>query len=214
MDEDIAIIDKNTRNERIKNFILKNKKSIISFVVIIIIFFIVFFAYNEFRNNQRVEISDEYNSLIIEFSDKNKEETKNGLIKLINKKDPTYSTLSLYFIIDNSLIIEQTKINDLFDVIIYETSLENEIKNLVIYKKALFNADNISENELIEILNPIINSKSIWKSHALYLLAEYFYSKNEKQKSKEFFIQIMNLENANQDLKIEAQKKLNRDLSE
>tara|TARA_B100001741_G_C16533379_1_gene590631 strand:- start:1017 stop:1661 length:645 start_codon:yes stop_codon:yes gene_type:complete len=214
MDEDIAIIDKNTRNERIKNFILKNKKSIISFVVIIIIFFIVFFAYNEFRNNQRVEISDEYNSLIIEYSDKNKEETKNGLIKLINKKDPTYSTLSLYFIIDNSLIIEQTKINDLFDVIIYETSLENEIKNLVIYKKALFNADNISENELIEILNPIINSKSIWKSHALYLLAEYFYSKNEKQKSKEFFIQIMNLENANQDLKIEAQKKLNRDLSE
>ncbi len=214
MDEDITIIDKNTRNERIKNFILKNKKSIISFVVIIIIFFIVFFAYNEFRNNQRVEISDEYNSLIIEYSDKNKEETKNGLIKLINKKDPTYSTLSLYFIIDNSLIIEQTKINDLFDVIIYETSLENEIKNLVIYKKALFNADNISENELIEILNPIINSKSIWKSHALYLLAEYFYSKNEKQKSKEFFIQIMKLENANQDLKIEAQKKLNRDLSE
>ena len=214
MDEDIAIIDKNTRNERIKNFILKNKKSIISFVVIIIIFFIVFFAYNEFRNNQRVEISDEYNSLIIEYSDKNKEETKNGLIKLINKKDPTYSTLSLYFIIDNSLIIEQTKINDLFDVIIYETSLENEIKNLVIYKKALVNADNSSENELIEILNPIINSKSIWKSHALYLLAEYFYSKNEKQKSKEFFIQIMNLENANQDLKIEAQKKLNRDLSE
>ena len=130
MDEDIAIIDNNTRNERIKNFILKNKKSIISFVVIIIIFFIVFFAYNEFRNNQRVEISDEYNSLIIEYSDKNKEETKNGLIKLINKKDPTYSTLSLYFIIDNSLIIEQTKINDLFDVIIYETSLENEIKNL------------------------------------------------------------------------------------
>tara|TARA_B100000700_G_scaffold73440_1_gene81941 strand:+ start:480 stop:1124 length:645 start_codon:yes stop_codon:yes gene_type:complete len=214
MDEDIAIIDKNTRNERIKNYILKNKKSIISFVVIIIIFFIVFFAYNEFRNNQRVEISDEYNSLIIEYSDKNKEETKNGLIKLINKKDPTYSTLSLYFIIDNSLIIEQTKINDLFDIIIYETSLENEIKNLVIYKKALFNADNVSENELIEILNPIINSKSIWKSHALYLLAEYFYSKDQKQKSKEFFIQIMNLENANQDLKIEAQKKLNRDLSE
>ena len=214
MDEDIAIIDKNTRNERIKNFILKNKKSIISFVVIIIIFFIVFFAYNEFRNNQRVEISDEYNSLIIEYSDKNKEETKNGLIKLINKKDPTYSTLSLYFIIDNSLIIEQTKINDLFDVIIYETSLENEIKNLVIYKKALFNADNISENELIEILNPIINSKSIWKSHALYLLAEYFYSKNEKQKSKEFYNQILSLENANQDLKIIAQKRLNRDLSE
>ena len=64
------------------------------------------------------------------------------------------------------------------------------------------------------MLNPIINSKSIWKSHALYLLAEYFYSKNEKQKSKEFFSQIVSLENANSDLKRESQKRLNRDLSD
>ena len=61
---------------------------------------------------------------------------------------------------------------------------------------------------------PLINSESVWKSHALHLMAEYFYSKNEKQKSKEFFSQIITLENANQDLKIEAQKRLNRDLSE
>ena len=45
-------------------------------------------------------------------------------------------------------------------------------------------------------------------------MAEYFYSKDEKQKSKEFFNQIILLENANQDLKIESQKRLNRDLSE
>ena len=60
----------------------------------------------------------------------------------------------------------------------------------------------------------MINSESIWKSHALYLLAEYFYSKNEKEKSKEFFNQIIILENANQEIKIEAQKRLNRDLSD
>ena len=58
----------------------------------------------------------------------------------------------------------------------------------------------LDENELLEILNPLINSESVWKSHALYLVAEYFYSKNEKQKSKEFFNQILNLENANQDI--------------
>ena len=52
--------------------------------------------------------------------------------------------------------------------------------------------------------------QSVWKSHALYLLAEYFYSKNEKQKSKEFFNQILLTENANQDLVKEAQKRLNR----
>jgi len=214
MDEDIAIIDKNTRNEKIKNFIFKNKKILIFFVFVIIVFLLSFFVYDEYKEKKKIEISDQYNSLIIEYTEENKELTKKGLIELINKKDPTYSPLSLYFIVDNSLISEQSKLNKLFDIVIDEISLEKEIKNLIIYKKALFNADNSSENQLIEILNPIINSESIWKSHALYLMAEYFYSKNEKQKSKEFFNQIINLENANQDLRIEAQKRLNRDLSE
>ena len=93
-------------------------------------------------------------------------------------------------------------------------SLDAEIKNLIIYKKALFNADNSDENQLLDILKPIINSESVWKAHGLYLMAEYFYSRDEKQKSKEFFTQILTLANANKDLRIEAQKRLNRDLSE
>ena len=87
-------------------------------------------------------------------------------------------------------------------------------KNLIIYKKALFNSDFVSENELLKILNPVINSESIWKSHALYLLAEFFYSKDEKQKAKEFFNQIIVLPNANSTIKAESQKRLNRDLGE
>ena len=81
-------------------------------------------------------------------------------------------------------------------------------------RKALFNADQSNENELLDILKPLINSESVWKSHALYLMAEFFYSKNEKQKSKEFFNQIIILDNANDDIARKAQKRLNRDLSE
>jgi hypothetical protein len=98
--------------------------------------------------------------------------------------------------------------------LIEQVSLEKEIKNLVIYKKALFNADQAQESDMLNILNPLINSKSVWKSHALYLMAEYFYAKDQKQKSKEFFNQIANLEDANPDIKLQAQKRLNRDLSE
>jgi hypothetical protein len=64
------------------------------------------------------------------------------------------------------------------------------------------------------MLNPIINSDSIWKSHSLYLIAEFFYSKDEKQKSKEFFNQILELQNSNIDIKLKSQKRLNKDLSE
>ena len=173
-----------------------------------------FFGIKEFKSKQKIDISNLYNSAIINFSNETKEITKNELLDIINKKDTTYSPLSLYFLIDNNLISNKGEINNLFDILINETSLEKEIMYLIIYKKALFNADLSTEKELLDILNPIINSKSVWKSHALYLLAEYFYSKNEKIKSKEFYNQIFAVENANQDIIKEAQKRLNRDLSD
>ncbi|MDC3039473.1 tetratricopeptide repeat protein [Candidatus Pelagibacter sp.] len=214
MDEETSIIDNNTRNEKIRNFFATYKKSLSIFIIIIISILIGYFAYTEYRENQTVKISDQYNSILSDYSDDNREKTRNLLVELIYKNDPTYSPLSLNFIIDNKLISDRSEINDLFNNIINKISLDREIKNLIIYKKALYNADNSQENELLGILKPILNSDSIWKSQALYLMAEYFFSKNEKQKSKEFFNQIISLENVNQDLKIEAQKRLNRDLSE
>ena len=135
-------------------------------------------------------------------------------IEIINEKDPTYSPLSLYFIIDNKLVSNLSEINSYFDILVEKTPLDREMKNLIIYKKALFNADQAQESDLLNILNPLINSESVWKSHALYLMAEYFYSKDQKQKSKEFFNQIISLENSNSDIKLQAEKRLNRDLSE
>ena len=171
-----------------------------------------YFVLKEYKDKQKIKISDQYNLITTEYSKNNKENTKKALIELIKKKDPTYSPLSLYFIIDNELISEISVINNLFDIVINDTSLEKEIKNLIIYKKALYNADKMKENELLEILKPIINSNSVWKSHGLYLMAEYFYYKDEKQKAIEFFNELISLKNANQDLIIESKKRLNRDL--
>ena len=214
MDEDISIINTNTRNEKIKNFFIQNKKKIILVLGVIVILLIGYFAFGEYQDRKKIKISDTFNAITINYSKSNKKKTAKDLIEIINEKNSTYSPLSLYFIIDNELISEKNKINELFDVIIYETSLDKEIKNLNIYKKALYNADDVNESDLLNILKPLINSESIWKSHALYLMAEYFYSKNEKQKSKEFFNQIISLENANKEIKLESQKRLNRDFSE
>ena len=214
MDEEIAIIDSRSRSEKIKNFFIRNKKRLIIFLSLVIFLVLILLAYKEFSENQKVKISNFYNLTIINYSEEYKEKTANDLMYIINEKDPTYSPLSLYFIIDNNLVLDKKKINELFDTLILKTSLEKEIKNLIIYKKALYNADHIDENNLLDILNPIINNNSVWKSHALYLLAEYFYSKNEKQKAKEFYSLILNLNNSNPDILIESQKRLNRDLSD
>jgi len=214
MDEDISIINSNTRKEKIKNFFLNNKKKILIFLITIVLLIISFFGYGEFKDYQREKVSNLFYSTIIDYNSNNKEKTTDKLKQIIKLKDATYSPLSLYFILDNNLILNRSEINTLFDILISKTSLDKEIKNLIIYKKGLYNADQVSENELLEILNPIIKSESVWSSHALYLLAEYFYSKNQKQKSKEFFNQIINLKKPNSDIVIQAQKRLNRDLSD
>ena len=214
MDEEISIINRNSRSEKVRNFFVNNKNKIISLVVILIVVLVGAFSFEKYQTNKKKEISNKFNSTTISYSEKTKELTAKKLVEIINEQDPTYSPLALYFIIDNQLISNDSEINSYFDILINEISLDKEIKNLVIYKKALFNADTAQESDLLNMLNPLIKSESVWKSHALYLMAEYFYSKDQKQKSKEFFNQIVSLENSNSDIKLQAEKRLNRDLSD
>ena len=216
MDEDLSIINANTRNEKIRNFFINNKNKIIFGIIILVIIVVAVYSFDRYLINKKKEISDNYNSIIIEYSENSKDETANKLIEIINKKDPTYSPLSLYFIIDKDLVSDKKVVLNLFQTIINETSLDKEIKNLLVYKKALFYADKIddNENDLLDILNPLINSKSIWKSHALYLMGEYYFSKNQKQKAKEFYEKIISSEIINPDINKEVQRRLNRDFSE
>ena len=214
MDEEIEIIGANTRNEKIKNFFINNKKALITTLSIILILLISFFTLDEIKKRNKIKIANQFNLVVVNYKTAEISQTIAKLTDIINKQDVTYSPLALYFLIDNNLIDQQNKINALFDVLINITSLKKEIKNLIIYKKALYNSDLASENELISILNPIIASESIWKSHSLYLLAEYFYYKNEKLKAKEFFNQILTLTNSNNEIKLKTQKRINRDFSE
>ena len=214
MEEDIAIIDKNTRNEKIRNFFINNKKQIIISISAIILIIFGYFAYEDFKNKKKIKIAERYNSVTINFISGSKTSVKSELIEIMEEKDTTYSPLALYFIIDNDIETTNEEINKYFDSLINEVKLDEEIKNLIIFKKGLFNSDFETENNLISILSPLINSKSVWKSHALYLMAEYFYSKDQKQKAREFYNQIISLENSNENIKLETQKRLRRDFSE
>ena len=214
MDEELSIIDTNTRNEKVKIFFVNNKKKLIAITTIFLILVTGYFSFDAFKKKEKVNLANKFNLTIINFKTENSKKTIEDLINIIKENDNTYSPLALYFLIDNNLVNEQEEINFLFDELINKTNLEEEIKNLNIYKKALFNSSFVTENELLQILNPIVNSESIWKSHSLYLIAEYFYAKGEKQKAKEFFNQILLLPNANNEIRLESQKRLNRDLSE
>ena len=214
MDEDITTINANTRNERIINFFVNNKKKLIVLLSTIILLILSYFFFVEIIKTKKENLANKYNASTINYIVGNNNNIENEMIEIINLKDKTYSPLALYFLLDNNIINSKKKINELFDILIKDIKLDKEIKNLIIYKKGLYNSEYENENNLLKILNPLMNSESIWKSHSLYLLAEYFYSKNEKQKAKEFFEKIITLENSNPQIKLEAQKRIQRDFSE
>ena len=128
MDEDIAIINQNTRVSLIKKFFKENLKKILSLIFIIIAFLLIYFAYEEFKKRKKVNLATAYNSLIFNTDKFSKEEIKNEMIEIINGKVDTYSTLALYYLLDNNLINDQDKVGELFDKVI-SINKDVELKN-------------------------------------------------------------------------------------
>ena len=209
MSDDIEIINQNTKIEKIKNFFSNNFKKFIGSLLSILLLLFSYFGYQEYEKREKLKIAETYNQITLkEITIQNTNDIEQ-LVKIIKEKDPIYSTLSLYFIIENDLVNDQKEINDFFDMVI-KSQEEKEIKNLIIYKKAMYNVDMISENDLLDILNPILKSKSVWKSHALLLMADYFENSNNLIKSKNFLEEIVNSELVNDEIRIEAERRLKR----
>ena len=192
MDEEISIIDTNTRNEKVKNFFVNNKKNLIVITVMFLIMVMGYFFFDVFKKKEKVNLANKFNLAKISFKTENSEKMINDLISIVKENDTTYSPLALYFLIDNNLVKDVEEINILFDELINETNLDEEIKNLIIYKKALFNSNISSENDLLQILNPIINSDSIWRTQAINIMIDYFLSNNEKLKADEYLLLLKN----------------------
>ena len=214
MDEEIEIINTNTRVEKFKNFLISNRKQLITLLLIIVLLLISFFGYQEFNKRSKEKLANKFNQIVTNFENGKKQNINNSLIEVIRTKDKTYSPLAFFFLLDNDLISSNQEINSYFDFLINEISLDKEIKNLTIYKKGLFNSDFVDENQLLDILNPVIKSESMWKPQAVYLMAEFYLAKNQKQKSKDFFEQVMIIENVSPKIKLEVQRRLRSEFGE
>mgnify|MGYP006222351441 CR=1 FL=1 len=56
MDEEITIIDSNTRNEKIRNFFINNKKSLIASVSIMFVILAGYFSFNAIKESNKIRI--------------------------------------------------------------------------------------------------------------------------------------------------------------
>ena len=169
-----------------KEYFNKNKKKIFVVVFLLILTIFVIFIINELKKKQNIEISKDYNTAKILIEKKNFDEAVKILENIIDKNNSFYSPSALNLIIDNNLIKDKTKILSYYDQVISDSKLDQEIKNLFIFKKIIFIGDEIEENELISGLKPILNSDSLWKKTVIDYIKKYYLSRGELNKAKEF----------------------------
>ena len=197
-----------TKKSRIKKFYESNKILIFSSILILIILFGSLSFYLENQERKKILLSENYIQAKIYLENGNKNEALNTLKKVIFANDPTYSTLSFFLILNQNLISDYKEISALYDHLLENNKFEEELRNLLIYKKALFSSNFVNESKLLETIKPLLNTDTLWKPHALLLLGDYFMSKGENIKAREFYQQILSINNLHKDLYDQARSQL------
>jgi predicted negative regulator of RcsB-dependent stress response len=197
-----------TKKSKLKKFYEVNKILIFSVILILIIAIASVSFYSETKEKKKILLSDNYLAAKVYLENADRNKVKNILKTIIFANDSTYSTLSLFLILNENLIVDQGELSNLFDHVLENNKFEKEVKNLIIFKKALFQSNFVSELELLDAVKPLINTETVWKPHALLLLGDYFASKKEYLKAKEFYVQILSLKNLHKELYNHARSQL------
>ena len=198
-----------TKKSKLKRFYESNKILIYSSVLILVIFFVSISLYLASKEKKRILLSENYVQAKIYLENGKKIEAINILKSVIFANDSTYSPLCFFLILNQDLISDFKEISILFEHLLENNKFDKEIRNLLVYKKALFDSNFVSESELLMGMKPLLNTQeTLWKPHALLLLGDYFMSKGEYLKAREFYIQILSISNLHKDLYYQAKSQL------
>ena len=207
-DDIIQKQDSITLKSKIINFYKSNKIIIFTFIIILLILVISTVYLAESNKSKRIALADNYIEAKVYLANNDKEKAKSILEKIIFSNDSTYSTLSLFLYLNENLTTDQEKLVGLFNQVLENNKFEKEVKDLVIFKKALIQSNFVNESKLLETVNPIIKEETIWKPHALLLVGDYYASNKEYLKAKEFYKQILSIKNLHKNLYLHAQSQL------
>lgn len=197
-----------TKKSKLIKLYEENKFLLFTFILILIIILGSFSFYLANKAKQKTLVSENYIKAKIFLENKNQAEAVRILKDVIYADDSIYSPLSFFLLLDKKLIKDDQELSNLFNQILANDELDKELKDLLTYKKSLFNSAFVQESILLEEVKPLLNGENLWKPHALLLLGDYFASKNEFKKAQEFYIQIFSLKNINKDLYDETRSRL------
>ena len=182
-------INESIYNDKILNFLKKNKCYIIFFTILIILGPIFYQVKLTIDNNSSAKDLEKYAIITNEVVKKNQNEAINQLIQLTNSKNDTVVMLSLNQLIE---LTKQpyTEVVKILDNLIKKNKLSNNNTDLLKIKKSLLIFDNASEQEMLELLDIKSNKESHFKKIILQILSDYYLSKNQKNKAEELKVLI------------------------
>ena len=183
------MIPDNPQNKSYKDLIKSNLKIIIIIIIIIALAGITYLIFDINNKNKKIKISE----ILI-----NEGDYKDSLVildNLIMEKDNIYSPLSLFLIIDRNLEQDSKTLIKYFDSVLSIKKIDKEDLNLLKLKKAIFISESSKEKELLDLLNPIINSSSIWKFDSIKFLGDYYFSMREFKKAEQYYTILLAEEN-------------------
>tara|TARA_Y100000590_G_C15694955_1_gene1004778 strand:- start:830 stop:1480 length:651 start_codon:yes stop_codon:yes gene_type:complete len=210
VDEELANINSDLNREKIFSYYNKNKKKILVLISICLMAFFVFIFYKYYLETKRSKLAEKYIEATLQVKTNNKEQAILKLKKIINSNEPTYSSLALFFLIEEKLITDDQEILKYYDQLINKNKFDDEMKNILIYKKALTMFEYFSENEMIETLKPIMNTESLLKSQTLLLLGDFFVSRENFIKAKDTYLTIISSTKKNNFYKVLAKNKMKK----
>ena len=197
-----------TKKSKIRKFYESNKILIFSLFFIFIVLLGSFSFYLEAKKSKKILASEDYIKAKVYLEEGKKIEAISLLKKVIFDNDSTYSPLCFFLILNQNLITDHKELSNLFDHIIENNKFDDEIKNLLIFKKAILSSDFKSESELLEDLKFLLNSTSLWRPHALLLLGDYYVEKKQYLKAREFYLQILSIKNLHKDFYDQAKTQI------
>ena len=151
--------------EHILSLYQRHKKKFYTSVIILIFFSIILIYLNENKKKQNILLSEKYIKAQFFLNNGKNEKAKQFFEDLILSESNFYSILALNTVLEKKIINDQEKILKFFEKI-EKKNFDEEIKDLIIFKKGLFLLK-IKENEAGEkILNNLINKNSNLKALA------------------------------------------------
>ncbi len=194
-----------------KTFLEVLKDNLKTIIIVFLLLFSIFSIFSFMKYDGKIKkqnLSEDFIKAKILISEKKFVEANNILKDIVNQKDSTYSVLSLYLIINKDLEKDEKLVIKYFDKILSIKALKKEDLNLIKLKKAIYISRYEKEEDLLDLLNPIINSESFWKAQSIKFLGDYYFSKREYNKADEYYSILINLKDPNIDNK-DIQRRIN-----